>query len=228
MQNTHTAKPEATLHVASTPSTIPPAPQSGVILARTSPRSASPAPSSRPLPCAAFWSSAEAAATLTASQVHSVAADEIDWLFENTDDESDPTSVLARATIEGWLTELSPEHRVAIALHHDPLPWPEELPGHEEDSFALVLYLLLPSTRRDLRCCTPRELALRARRRLAIMLEREGSRFLHRLIRRARWLFVDAVREYAEVRGRVASVVPETPCALDSSFDGSFKLDASY
>ena len=224
MQNTHTAKPEATLHVASTPSTIPPAPQSGVILARTSPRSASPDRSRSAPPCAAYWPRPEAAATLTASQVHSVAADEIDWLFENIDDESDPTCVLARATIEGWLSELAPAHHVAIALHHDPLPWPEELPGHEEDSFALVLYLLRPSTRRDLRYSTPEQRARRARRRLAIMLEREGTRFLDGLIRRARWLFVDAVREYAEVRGRVASVVPETASSLDSSFE----FDAAY
>jgi hypothetical protein len=130
--------------------------------------------------------------------------------------------VQARSTIEAWLRELSDEHRVAIALHHDPLPWPEELAGHEEDSFALVLHLLWPSTERDVRSSTPHQLACRARRRLEIRLEREGTRALHALIRRARWLFSDAVRAYAEVRGRVASVVPET----SSSFASSVDLDA--
>jgi hypothetical protein len=158
---------------------------------------------------------------LHASQVAAVAADEIDWLYENTDDETDPICVQARSTIEAWLRELSPEHQVAIALHHDPLPWPEELAGHEEDSFALVLHLLCPSTVRDMRCYTPQQLVLRARRRLEVRLEREGTRALHALIRRARWLFVDAVRAYAEVRGRVASVVPDT----SSSFASSFELD---
>jgi hypothetical protein len=152
---------------------------------------------------------------LHASQVAAVAADEIDWLYENTDDETDPVCVQARSTIEAWLRELSPEHQLAIAFHHDPTPWPEDLPGHEEDSFALVLHLLCPSTERDTRCSTPHQLALRARRRLEIGLEREGTRALHALIRRARWLFVDAVHAYVEVRGRAPSVVPEkgTACS---------------
>ncbi len=156
---------------------------------------------------------------LRASQVAAVAADEIDWLYENTDDETDPVCVQARSTIEASLRELSPEHQLAIGLHHDPTPWPEKLPGHEEDSFALVLHLLRPSTERDLRSSTPHQLALRARRRLEITLEREGTRALHVLIRRARWLFSDALRAYAEVRGRVASVVPETSSSFASSFD---------
>jgi hypothetical protein len=159
---------------------------------------------------------------LHASQVAAVAANEIDWLYENADDETDPACVQARSAIEAWLRELSPEHQAAIALHHNPLPWPEELVGHEEDSFALVLHLLCPSGARDIRCYTPHQLALRARRRLELTLEREGTRALHALIRRARWLFVDAVRAYAEVRGRVASVVPKT----SSSFASSFELDA--
>jgi hypothetical protein len=205
MHSTHTAKPEATLETVSAPSTIPPAPQSGVVLCGTPARSASPA------------------ATLRTSLVQSVAADEIDWLYENTDDETDPVCVQARATIESWLGELCPEHQLAIALHHDPMPWPEELPGHEEDSFALVLHLLCPSMTRDVRCYTPEQLALRARRRLEIRLEREGSRALHALIRHARWLFSDAVCEYAEVRGRVASVVPASSSSSSSS---SFDLDA--
>jgi hypothetical protein len=156
---------------------------------------------------------------LHASQVAAVAADEIDWLYENTDDETDPVCVQARSTIEAWLRELSPEHQAAIALHHDPLPWPEELAGHEEDSFALVLHLLWPSTTRDMLCSTPHKLACRAHRRLELALEREGSRALHALIRCARWLFSDAVRAYAEVRGRVASVVPGTSSSCASSFD---------
>jgi hypothetical protein len=195
------------------PSSIPPAPQSGLVLLGTAAHSSSSTPSAPP--CAEFWPRAEAAPTLRASQVLSVAADEIDWLHENTDDETDPACVQARATIEAWLNELSPEHQLAIALHHDPMPWPEKLPGHEEDSFALVLHLLCPSTERDMRCYTPEQLALRARRRLEIKLEREGTRSLPTLVRRARWLFSDALRAYAEARGRVASVVPETSSSFD-------------
>jgi hypothetical protein len=207
------------------PSTIPPGPQSRVLLCGTPSRSASSNPSAA-APCATFWPRAEAAATVHASQVLSVAADEIDWLYENTDDETDPECVQARATIEAWLSELSPEHQLAIALHHDPMPWPEELrgsrrgepprtPGHEEDSFALVLHLLCPSTERDMLCYTPEQLALRAHRRLEIQLERDGTHALRTLIRRARWLFLDAVGAYAEVRGRVASVVPETSSSFE-------------
>jgi hypothetical protein len=199
----------AALHsntAATEPSTIPPAPASGVILCPARARSASSAPPAAP-PCAAFWPRAEAAATLRASQVHAVAADEIDWLHEHTDDETDPACVLARAAIEAWLRELSPEHRLAIALHHDPLPWPDDLPGHEEDSYALVSHLVWPTTNRDLKSSTPEQLARRARR-VAIAIERDGAQALRTLIRRARWAFADAVRAYAEVRGRAPSAVP--------------------
>ena len=212
-------------HSAATdPSKIPPAPASGVTLRAAVARTDSPHPSSA-LPCAAFWPSGEAAARLRLSQVLSAAADEIDWLYENTDDETDPECVQARATIEAWLGELSFEHQLTIALHHDPTPWPEELrgsrrgepprtPGHEEDSFALILHALCPSTARDFQCYSPRQLELRARRRLELWIECKGARVIDRVIRRARWQFEEAVRAYAEVRGRVPSVVPQASAAF--------------
>jgi hypothetical protein len=150
---------------------------------------------------------AELPEPLRASQVEAVAADEIDWLYENVDDETDPDCVHARAHIEGWLGKLSLEHKAAIALHFDPTPWPEELPGHGEDSFALILHTLCPSSPRDLLCYSPAQLERRARRRLEIRLESEGPRALTGLIRRARWKFAEAVRAYAKARGRVPSVV---------------------
>jgi hypothetical protein len=144
-----------------------------------------------------------------------VAGDEIDWLYENTDDETDPECIRARATIESWLGDLSFEHQLTIALHHDATPWPEELPGHEEDSFALVLQPLYPSSPRDLKCqYTWRELELRARRRLELWIERKGPRAIDHVIRRARWQFEEAVRAYAEIRGRVPSVVPRASAAF--------------
>jgi hypothetical protein len=145
----------------------------------------------------------------------SVAVDEIDWLYENTDDETDPECIQARATIEAWLGELSFEHQLTIALHHDATPWPEELRGHKEDSFALVLHALCPSSPRDLKChYTPRQLELRARRRLELWIECKGPRVIDRVIRRARWQFEEAVRAYTEIRGRVASVVPRASAAF--------------
>jgi hypothetical protein len=209
---------------ATQPSTIPPGPASGVTLRAAVTRTDSSNPSSV-LPCAAFWPRAEAGATLRTSQVLSVAADEVDWLYEHTDDETAPECVQARATIEAWLGELSFEHQLTIALHHDPMPWPEALrgsrrgkpprtPEHEEDSFALVLYALCPSTERDVRCDTPEQLALRARRRLELWIECKGPRVIDHVVRRARWQFEEAVRAYAEVRGRVPSVVPQASAAF--------------
>ncbi len=214
MQNMKFANTEAALEVVVAPSSIPPTPQSGVVVSGPS-----SSPPSTPFPCAVFWPGPAAAATLHTSQVLSVAVDEIDWLYENTDDETDPTCVQARAAVEGWLAELSSDHQLAIAAHHDPLPWPEELPGHEEDSYALVLHMLRPSEARDLRCYTAGQLQTRARRRLELLVEDTGPRAVTPLIRRARWLFEEAVHEYAKVRGRVPSVVPETSASFSSSLD---------
>jgi hypothetical protein len=139
-----------------------------------------------------------------------VASAQVDWLYENTDDETDPLCIQARAAIEGWLAELSPEHRLAIALQHDPTAWPEHLPAREEeDSYALVLHHVWPSGPRDLAYSTVQEQAARARRRLEIGLERQGPRGMKARARRARWLFEEALRAYAEVRGRLPSVVPD-------------------
>jgi hypothetical protein len=158
---------------------------------------------------------AERPELLRASQVASVAPDEIDWLYENTDGETDPVCVHARSTIEAWFRELSPEHQFAIALHHDPLPWPEELAGHEEDSFALVLHLLWPSMARDVRCSTPDQLARRAHRaaeqianeQLCAAVFERGPRALRHLTRRAEWDFATALQAYAKTRGRAPSVL---------------------
>jgi hypothetical protein len=195
---------------ATQPSTIPPAPASGVFVVGRPVTKAPPGP-----PCASFWAGGAAAATLRPSQVLSAATDEIDWLYENTDDETDPECIRARATIESWLGELSFEDQLTIALHHDAMPWPAELPGHEEDSFALILQLLYPSSRRNRKCqYAPRQLELRARRRLELWIECKGLRVIDHVIRRARWQFEDAVRAYAEVRGRVPSVVPQASAAF--------------
>ena len=206
---------QAALSVVAAPSSIPPAPESGVVLtARAS--TSSPARPAAP-PCAQLWPAQ--AAALHASQVLDVAVDEIDWLYENTDDETDPVCVRARASIEGWLAELSPDHQAAIALHHDATPWPEDLPGHEGDSFALALYVLLPTDERSLRFQSFELLCSRARSRVDVRIERDGQRGLRALIRSARWLYEDAVRAYAQARGRVAKVLPEGSAAFASDFD---------
>jgi hypothetical protein len=113
----------------------------------------------------------------------------------------------ARAAIEGWLAELSDEQQRAIALHHSPEPWPDDLEGHDGDSVALAAEQRLPSEPVDL-LYSAEVLAWRARRRVSIAHEREGKAGLRRLVRRSRWLYEDAVRAYAAARGRVASVVP--------------------
>jgi len=199
-------------------SSAPPSPASGISLRAPSAPAAGSLPPTASV-CAAYWAGAAEAETLHTSQVLSVAADELDWLYEHTDDETDPTCVLARAVIEARIAELSPEHQVVIALHHDPTPWPEELPGHEEDSFAVILHMLCPSTRRALRMNTPRELELRARRRVEICLDREGPCALRTLIRRARWAYEEALQAYAEVRGRAPSAVPAASASFVSSAD---------
>ena len=222
----------AALHTnsaATNPSTIPPAPTSGVKL-----RAAIAGTTSNPstaLPCATYWAGGAAAAvtmrlgpqaqtTLRPSQVLSVAADELDWLFEHTDDEADAVVVQARASIEAWMSELSDAHQAAIAAQHCPLAWPEELPGHEDDSFSLVLCILCPKGPRDRRFYTAAQLELRARRSLEILVEEGGPGAVRPLIRRARWLYEEAVRAYAEVRGRVPSVIPAGSTGFASSFEG--------
>jgi len=226
MSHSITSKFEAALEVVLAPSSIPPAPESGVVFTGSStPSSASSSSSSAPsaaVPCAAFWPGAAAAETLRPSQVLTVAADELDWLYENTDDETDPTCIQARAAIEGWLAELSPEHQFVIALQHAPTAWPEDLPAcDEEDSYALVLHNVWPSGPRDLAYSTVEQQAARAHRRLEIGLERVGARALKANARRARWLFEDALRAYAEVRGRFPSVVPEASSGFSSSLSSS-------
>jgi hypothetical protein len=207
-----TTIPNVALATVAAPASIPPAPQSGVFVTAK-------ASSARPaLPCAAFWPGA-AAETLRASQVLSVALDELDWLFENTDDECDPTCVQARAAIEGWLSELSPEQQQTIALHFDPTPWPEELPGCEDDSYALAVYQRWPTDTRAVRVQTLEQVVLRAQRRVELVEERGGPGALRRLARSSRWLFEDAARAYAAVRGRVASVVPAASSGFRASLD---------
>jgi hypothetical protein len=201
---------------ATNPSTIPPAPTSGVKLRAAIAGTDTSNPSTA-LPCATYWAGGAAAETLRPSQVLGVAADELDWLFEHTDDEADAVVVQARASIEAWMSELSDAHQAAIAAQHCPLAWPEELPGHEEDSFALVLWLLSPSDRRSLRANTVEQLELRARRRLEIALEREGAGAIRALIRRARWLYEEAVRAYAEVRGRVTAARSGSSCGRSTA-----------
>jgi hypothetical protein len=120
--------------VGSAPATIPPAPVSGVFVVGRPTTKTPPRP-----PCAALWLGGAAAETLHPSQILDVAADELDWLFEHTDDETDPAVVHARAAIESWLSELSDTHRAVVTAQHSPVAWPEELPGHEDDSFSLVL-----------------------------------------------------------------------------------------
>ena len=212
---------ETSLDVVGAAETIPPAPASGVFVTRSNATTKAPsAPSASP-PCAALWLGGPAAETLHPSQVLGIAADELDWVFEHTDDETDPAVLQARAAIEGWLSELSETHQAVVAAQHCPLAWPEDLPGYEDDSLALVLWILCPRGPRDRRFYTPRQLELRARRSLAIHVEEEGPRAVRRLIRRARWLYEEAVRAYAEVRGRVPSVIPAGSTGFASSLDES-------
>jgi hypothetical protein len=198
--------------------TVPPAPASGVFASRRKTKKAPPAPTSAP-PCAALWLGGTAAETLHPSQVLGVAADELDWVHEHTDDESDPAVIQARAAVEGWLSELSDVHQAAIIAQHCPVAWPEGFAGHEDDSFALVLCLLCSKSDRSRRFYTPGQLELRARRSLAIVVEEKGQAGVRRLIRQARWLYEDAVRAYAEVRGRVPSVIPTGSTGFASSVD---------
>jgi hypothetical protein len=222
--NDNTLNNVISLDVVRVPATIPPAPASGVFV--TAPKTAkdSTAPSTA-LPCATYWAGGAVGEALRPSQVRSVAADEIDWLFEHMEDEADPAVVHARAAIESWMSELSDAHQAAVAAQHCPLAWPEELPGHEDDSFALVLWLLCPSDRLSLRTNRPEQLEYRARRRLEITLERKGARALRTLIRQARWLYEEAVHAYAAVRGTAPSVLPLGSTGFASSWGES--LDES-
>jgi hypothetical protein len=198
------------------PSSIPPAPQSGVVLCGPPAHSSSSTPSATP-PCAEFWPRAEAAPTLRASQVDHVAAEEIEFFF--TSDPDDGASVPARAVIASWIDELAPRDQEALALYYEPEPWPQSILDGGLDysnGYALVLsrasaFAWRPNHRRQFAAEQIANEQLRA-----VVLER-GPRALRHLTRRAEWDFATALRAYAKTRGRAPSVLAGLVSASSAS-----------
>jgi len=187
------------------PSSIPPGPQSGVVLCGTPARWSWSTPSAA-APCATSWLRAEAAATLHASRVDSVAAEEIEFFF--TSDPNDG-AVQARAVIASWIAELAPRDQEALALYYEPEPWPESILDEGLDyssGYALVLSRASASAWRPnhRRQFAAEQIASEQLR--AAVLER-GPRALRHLTRRAEWDFATALRAYAKTRGRAPSVL---------------------
>jgi hypothetical protein len=188
------------------PSTIPPAPESGVILCGTPVRSASSAPSAPP-PCAELWPRADAAATLHASQVDYVAAEEVEFFFAS--DPEDRASIQARAVIASWIAELDPRDKEALALYYEPEPWPESILDEGLDyssGYALVLSRASASAWRPHRRRRFAAEQMANEQLRAAVLER-GPRALRHLTRRAEWDFAAALRAYSKTRGRAPSVL---------------------
>ena len=190
---------------ASSPSSIPRPPASGVNLRRKEVPSPWDLPGARPAltvftpPCAP--------ARLRASQVRSVAAQELAWFGTST--KRDAASVAARAQIACWLEELTPAEREVLELGHNSEPWPRWLREDPANSFALVRGMV--STRRKPRVRTPyvEECEQRETEQLERAALRYGARVLHGVEKRADRDFASAVRAYARARGRVLSVLPE-------------------
>jgi hypothetical protein len=194
------------------PSSIPPGPQSGVVLLGTPPRSPSSASSAPfPAPCATFWPRAEAAPTLRASEVDHVAAEEIEFFFTSDADDNDVDvdAVRARAIIASWIAELAPGDAETLALYYEPEPWPESIRGEGLDytsGYALVLSRASASPWRPYRRRRFAAERIASEQLGAAVLER-GPRALRHLTRRAEWDFATALRAYAKARGRAPSVL---------------------
>jgi hypothetical protein len=141
---------------------------------------------------------------LRASQVDSVAVDEIAWLFTCSDD--DVASVAARAVIDARLATLDPADQQALALRYDPLPCPPSLKDEWHEGFALALSLASAARWRPVGLPCPAVERL-ASEQLADAVRRHGPGVLRGIRRRADWAFATAMRAYAKARGRAPSAL---------------------
>jgi hypothetical protein len=147
---------------------------------------------------------------LRASQLVSVAAEEIEWFFTSTD--TDGPALQARAIIEGWFCTLGSAEQRALALRFDPTPWPAALQAEGlESGYALALTLVSttpwrPESRPH---CGPHR---RASEHLEAAVRERGISVMRAISRRADWDFASAVRAYAKARGRAPSVLPRRVC----------------
>jgi hypothetical protein len=146
---------------------------------------------------------------LRPSQVHHVAAQEIEFFFTTDPDAEDADGALAHAVIASWMAELTPCDQEALALYYEPEPWPESILDEGLDytsGYALVLSRASASVwrRNGRRSYTAEQTANQQLR--AAVLER-GPRALRHLTRRAEWDYATALRAYAKARGRAPSVL---------------------
>ena len=143
---------------------------------------------------------------LRASQLTNVAADEIAWFYTSYDNA--PSSLLARSTIEGWLSALDPAERRTLSLRFDVAPWAEDLQAEGlQSGFALAVDLV--SSARWHPKSSPRDAKhRRASEYLEEAVRERGIEAVHKVGRRADWDFASAVRAYASARGRSPSVLP--------------------
>jgi hypothetical protein len=160
---------------------------------------------------------------LRPSQVHHVAAQEIEFFFTSDPDADagaeDPDGAIARAAIASWMAELDPRDQEALALYYEPEPWPDSILEEGLDytsGYALVLSRASASVwRRNGRRSYTAEQAANQQLRAAV-LER-GPRALRHLTRRAEWDYATALRAYAKARGRAPSVLDNESRASSAS-----------
>lgn len=151
---------------------------------------------------------------LRPSQVHHVAAQEVEFFFASdhgldTDPDADPEATRARAVIASRIAELDPRDQEALALYYDPEPWPESILEEGLDyqsGYALVLSRASASPWRahGKRRYTDEQAASE---QLRAAVFDHGPRALRHLARRAEWDFATALRAYEKARGRAPSAL---------------------
>jgi hypothetical protein len=143
---------------------------------------------------------------LSASEVRSIAEDELHWFF--TCATSDGESARARAQIASWLNCLPAFHRGAFALYFDRRPAPEAIRRHNpgiRTSFSFVLRMACDA-------CPSQGTVEQVERAMVACLEAEvekrGTDIIAELDYRAEKHFDGAFGAYIKARGRVPAILP--------------------
>jgi hypothetical protein len=157
---------------------------------------------------------AEELPLLRPSEVNHVASEEISFFFAadpagHDAADQDGGAAEARAIIAGWIAELAPCDQEALALYHEPEPWPESVREEGldyESGYALVLACASASQWRPRgKRSYAAEQAANEQLRAAVF--QHGPRALRHLTRRAEWDFATALCAYIRVRGRAPRVL---------------------
>jgi hypothetical protein len=161
---------------------------------------------------------------LRASQVRSVAEEELAFFFTSTadndawgDDDDDDTwtededdSVRARQVIGSWIATLSDRDQDALSLYFDPKPWPASIKREEiacSGGYALLLALASPYSGRWRNGPHRQAHLWEISVQLEAAVQKHGPVVLRHLARQSEWSFATALRAYVHARGRAPSVL---------------------